>query len=179
MTLAPPSAFGSMMPSGRAGYTASRSASVRPVSMRIDAHEQPRTDGLRLRTPAGTPARSRVPPALRSGATESSRSISSASAPLAIALSSFFGAVGGNEQERADYIRPAASHEDLALAFGHELAVLIVGAVMEFDDAGTRARFRFALADAPRSCNAPCRPRTADAETSPRSCRDWRWWCRR
>src|SRR5262245_19121335 len=38
-------------------------------------------------------------------------------------------------------------HEDLAVAFGHELVVLIVGAVQELDDSGARPRLRFALAD--------------------------------
>src|ERR1700686_258510 len=40
-------------------------------------------------------------------------------------------------------------HQDerLAAAFGDQLVVLIVGAVMKLDDAGAGARFRFALAD--------------------------------
>src|ERR687888_2634310 len=42
--------------------------------------------------------------------------------------------------------RPHA-HEDLAATFGHELVVLIVGAVVELDDAGARPRRRLALAD--------------------------------
>src|SRR5215470_11641117 len=42
--------------------------------------------------------------------------------------------------------RPHA-HEYLAATFRHELIVLVVGAVMELDDAGPRTRRRFALAD--------------------------------
>src|SRR5580704_3007758 len=40
-------------------------------------------------------------------------------------------------------------HQDerLAAAFGDQLVVLIIGAVMKLDDAGAGTRFRFALAD--------------------------------
>ena len=44
--------------------------------------------------------------------------------------------------------RPHA-HEGLAAAFGDQLAVLIVGAVMEFDDAGAAA------ATSTRACREP------------------------
>src|SRR5690242_3328360 len=43
-------------------------------------------------------------------------------------------------------LRPHA-HKSLAAAFGDQLVVLVVGAVVEFDDAGARPRFRFALAE--------------------------------
>src|SRR3954469_10246253 len=39
------------------------------------------------------------------------------------------------------------AYEGLAATFGHQLVVLIVGAVVELDDPGARPRFRFALAD--------------------------------
>src|SRR5258708_2327326 len=38
-------------------------------------------------------------------------------------------------------------NERLAAAFGDQLVVLVVGAVMEFDNAGAGTRFRFALGD--------------------------------
>ena len=38
-------------------------------------------------------------------------------------------------------------HKSLAAAFGDQLVVLVVGAMMKLDDAGTGPRLRFALAD--------------------------------
>src|ERR1700733_15218608 len=38
-------------------------------------------------------------------------------------------------------------HESLPTAFGDQLIVLVVGAVMKLDDAGAGPRLRFALAD--------------------------------
>src|SRR5262245_5573346 len=38
-------------------------------------------------------------------------------------------------------------HERLAVTFGDELVVLVIGAVQELDDSGARPRIRFALAD--------------------------------
>src|ERR1700724_3421275 len=162
VTAAPPSAFGSMMASGAAGTTASRSSSIRPVA-------SPLTRSTR-RGRALTPTVSRRNAAaswraslLRSGAIESSRSTITAPAPLAIALSSFLPpSAGTNRSERNNRAwmrsgprrvrharrlpRPHA-HEDLAAAFRHQLVVLIVGAVVELEDAGARSRVRFALAD--------------------------------
>src|SRR5215471_3831890 len=43
-------------------------------------------------------------------------------------------------------LRPQA-HEGLAAALGDELVVLVIGAVMKFDDAGAGPRLRFALAN--------------------------------
>src|ERR1700694_5749976 len=185
ITDVPPLAFGSMIASGLPGMTASRSSSVSPVS---SPFTRTRRRG-RFAAPwaccrkASALARAS---ALRSVEIESSRSTISASAPLAIALSSFLGeSAGTNRRERMDFsfvipgngkkrgrpgiqteasclisgfrvhafgaprndlplCRPLA-HEGLPPAFGNELAVLIVGAVMKLDDARGRSRIGFAF----------------------------------
>src|SRR5690349_9392966 len=152
MTAAPPSALGSMMASGRAATTASRSSSISPVVSPVTRTGRcgRAACGAVSLTNAAASSRAR---ALPSGAIESSRSTITASAPLVIALSSFLPpSAGTNRNERiADSIcsgslRPHA-HERLAAAFGDQLVVLVVGAVVEFDDAGARPRFRLALGD--------------------------------
>src|SRR5690348_524746 len=151
-----------MMASGRAVTTASRSSSIRPVCSpltRTRRRGRVAWAAAALTNPAASP-RAR---AFCSGAIESSRSTMMASAPLAIALSSFLPpSAGTNRYDRiaADFSSLAASSaaslvwsfgphadEGLAAALGNELVVLIVGAVVELDDAGTRSRLRLALGD--------------------------------
>src|SRR5262249_47702835 len=162
ITSAPPSAFGSMTASGAAGTTASRSASARPVTKPL-MRTMRRGRGLEATMPRTKSAALMRAADLPSAGIESSRSTITASAPLAIALSSFLPpSAGTNSSERINRVpmrsaprrlrdawrspRPHA-HEDLAAAFGHQLVVLVVGAVVELDDAGARTRVRFALAD--------------------------------
>src|ERR1019366_3577643 len=147
-TLEPPSAFGNTIASGRPGTTASRSASVMPVSSPL---MRTRMRGLAACAvasfkKASAAARAR---SLRSGAIESSRSMMMESAPLAIALSSLGPpSAGTNRSERITLTASFGPHGDegLAVAFGHQRTVLLEGLVMEFDDAGARARFRRPLA---------------------------------
>src|SRR5450830_1638400 len=151
-TLDPPSAFGNTMASGFPGTIASRSASVMPVSSPL---MRTRMRGLAVCAVASfkkdnAAARAR---SLRSGAIESSRSMMTASAPLAIALSSLVPpSAGTNRSERitfsASLVGSLRPHDDegLAVAFGHQRAVLLEGLVMKFNDAGAGARFRRALA---------------------------------
>src|SRR6266702_2201391 len=148
MTAAPPSAFGSMIASGLAGATASRSASVSPVCKPFTRTIRHGRVALAVASLTNAAAASRAR-ALPSSAIESSRSMISASAPLDIALSSFLALSAGtksSERIRSQLFRPHP-HEGLAAAFGDELVVLVIGAVMKFDDAGAGARFGFALAD--------------------------------
>ena len=64
-----------------------------------------------------------------------------------MALSNFLAlSAGTNRNERILILRPHVD-ERLPTAFGDQLIVLIVGAMMEFDDAGAGARFRLAFAD--------------------------------
>src|SRR6516162_1165847 len=152
MTAAPPSAFGSMIASGLVGATASRSASTRPVCRLFTRTMRYGRDVLAIASLRKLAAASRAR-ALPSHAIESSRSIINASAPLDIALSSFFALSAGTK--RSERIRiyfdrnllgPHA-HERLTAALGHELVILVIGAMMKFDDPGAGERFRFALAD--------------------------------
>src|SRR6202521_4171034 len=141
---APPSALGSMMASGRAGTTASRSASMRPLA-------RPLTRTMRRGRPClvaspRKPAAEMRAASLRSGEIESSRSTMSASAPQPSALSSLAGASAGTNSSERMSGRPHAD-EGAAVAFGHQLVVLVVAAVKEFDDAGARPRLRGAFAD--------------------------------
>src|SRR5262249_17346876 len=146
--------------------TASRSASINPV-LRPLARTSRR--GRFCAAPTSLRKASEVAraSALRSPATESSRSRISASAPLSNPLASFRGlSPGTNKRERIamtllahDLIRKPVptfrdhalsrphAHVGLAAAFGDELAVLIEAAVQQVDDAGLRARFRLALAE--------------------------------
>src|SRR5215469_16345874 len=150
MTAAPPSAFGSMIASGLVGATASRSASTRPVCRLFTRTMRYGRDVLAIASLRKLAAASRAR-ALPSHAIESSRSIINASAPLDIALSSFFALSAGTK--RSERIRiyfdrnllgPHA-HERLTAALGHELVILVIGAMMKFDDPGAGARFRFAI----------------------------------
>ena len=54
--------------------------------------------------------------------------------------------IAGNEQQRA-HQAGLLHHHRLPRAFGDEIAMLVVGAVLEFDDAAIRLRFRFAHRD--------------------------------
>src|SRR6516164_10602894 len=137
-----------MMASGFAGAIASRSASVSPVCSpftRTIKYGRCAFDIAFFRK-AAADSRAR---ALPSKAIESSRSTISASAPLDIALSSLRALSAGtnkSERMRDKLLRPHA-YESLAAALGDELVILVIGAVMKFDDAGAGPRFRFALAD--------------------------------
>ena len=98
---APPSAFGSMTASGFAAHDGIEIGVGEAGLQAVDAHEEigPRRCRHRLleKRRRALSARASLP----SRAIESSRSTISASAPLAIALSSFFATVGGDEEERA------------------------------------------------------------------------------
>ena len=103
MTDGPPSAFGSMIASGAAAITASRSASVRPVSI---AFTRTRRRGWPFAPRASFRKASAVLRAssLLAAEIESSRSTISASAPLVMPLSSFFGlSPGTKRRERKVY----------------------------------------------------------------------------
>src|SRR6185437_2220732 len=145
-TLAPPSALENSTASGLPGTMAARSSSVMPVSrplMRTSSCGRLALGALLLRKSS---AAARAAP-LRSGAIESSRSTMTASAPLATALSSFEPpSAGTKRRERMCLFRPL-DDEHVAVALGDELAVLLEALMMEFDDAGVRARLRFALGD--------------------------------
>src|SRR5271170_7552951 len=151
MTEAPPSAFGSMMASGLAGTIVSRSSSMRPVCSPLTRTRMIGRCGVAMASRKNAAALSR-PRALPAGETESSRSTITASAPLVIALSSFFALSAGTKSReriattRSWSLRPHAN-EDLAAAFGDDLVVLVVGPMMKLDDAGARPRFRLAFAD--------------------------------
>src|SRR6188508_1111183 len=80
------------------------------------------------------------------GATESSRSTITTSAPDRKAFSSFFcESPGTNSSERIS--GGLLMDHRLAAASGDEVAGLVEGAVLEFDDAAIRPRLRFAHAD--------------------------------
>src|SRR5262249_10115264 len=85
-----------MMASGRAGTTASRSASVRPVCKLLTRTTRYGRDATTIVSFRNAAALSRAR-ALPSSAIESSRSIISASAPLLIALSSFLALSAGTK----------------------------------------------------------------------------------
>src|SRR5216683_3278147 len=126
-----------MMASSRVGTTASRSASVRPVCKPLTRTSRRGRLAALTASLRKSAALARAA-ALRSGAIESSRSTITASAPLAIALSSFLPpSAGTNRNDRivAPLLRLHAD-EGLAAALGDELVVLVVGAVVELDDAG-------------------------------------------
>src|SRR5690348_7196150 len=135
-----------MMASGLAGAMASRSASVSSVCRPLTRTSRYGRFAAAVASLRNAAALCRAC-ALPSSAIESSRSTISASAPLVIALSSFLAlSAGTNRKERIRSLRPHA-HKGLAAAFGDQLVVLVIGAVVEFDDAGAGTRFRFALAD--------------------------------
>src|SRR5665213_2685618 len=145
VTVVPPSALGNKIASGAPGTTASRSASVMPVSRPLMRTSRRGRSFLACVALRYSSAAARAC-ALRSGAIESSRSRITASAPLAIALSSLAPpSAGAQSRARINSLRPHID-EGVAVAFGHQRAVLFEGLVMEFDDAGAGARFRRALA---------------------------------
>src|SRR5262245_45900008 len=135
-----------MMASGAAATTASRSASMSPLCRLLTRTIR------RGRSPSGTACLRKATERARasglpSGATESSRSRMTASAPLVNALSSLrLLSAGANRNERIGLFWPHP-HEGLASALGDQLAILIVSAMVKLDDAGAGARFRFALGD--------------------------------
>src|ERR1035437_182261 len=147
-TLAPPSAFGNTMASGRPATTASRSASIMPVSRPLMRTKR-RGRGFFVCAALRNSNAAVRACALRSGVIESSRSRITASAPLAIALSSLAPpSAGTNKRERIMFAASLRPHDDegVAVAFGHQRAVLLERLVMEFDDTGARARLRRPLA---------------------------------
>ena len=137
-TVDPPSALGNTTASGLPATMASRSASVMPVSrplMRTSRRGRSFLSAVALRNSRHA-ARAC---GLRSGVIESSRSMMTASAPLAIALSSLVPpSAGTNRRERIACSVLFGPHldENIAVAFRHLRAVLLEGLVMECDDAG-------------------------------------------
>src|ERR1700733_346722 len=104
------SAFGSMMASGRPAATASRSASVRPVCKLLTRTMRYGRSAVAL---ASLRKESAVPRAatLFSGATESSRSMTSASAPQVIPLANFFGLSAGTKSSERMFVFPDRDRE--------------------------------------------------------------------
>src|SRR6185295_102788 len=84
---------------------------------------------------------------LRAELTESSRSMSSTSAPEPTPLASFLSSSAGmNSKERMGSHLRSLAHHRLPLAFGYHLTSLVEGLVQELDDArvGPRLGFPFA-----------------------------------
>ena len=167
MTDAPPSAFGSMMASGApARPRRDRRRSGR--CERVDAHEQARALRGVARVACRNAARAARASRLalgRDGILEIDDERVGAARQALVEL------LGGCRRERTGGSACGPScvtarphpHEGLAAAFGDQLAVLLVGAVVELDDAGVRAATSIRACRGPRWCNARCRPRTAGA----------------